>query len=185
MGSPSKEEKILNLIFENSPLRQWHFNEIVEEAKVNRSVVNKWLKRYVKEGLLKKIKEKRKFSYFSAGKENIVYQTRKRIYALEKIYQSGLIEHLINLKDVKTAIIFGSMARGDWYKDSDIDLFIYGDPDGLKIADYEARIHHDIQVFICSNQEGLNKFGAGLIRNIIKGNLIKGDLEFIEVGVKL
>ncbi|MBS3140813.1 nucleotidyltransferase domain-containing protein [Candidatus Woesearchaeota archaeon] len=177
MGSPSKEEKILNLIFENSPLRQWHFNEIVEEAKVNRSVVNKWLKRYVKEGLLKKIKEKRKFSYFSAGKENIVYQTRKRIYALEKIYQSGLIEHLINLKDVKTAIIFGSMARGDWYKDSDIDLFIYGDSRDIEKNKYEAKLKREIEIHIFKNKEEIKNVKTGLINNVINGYLIKGEIQ--------
>ena len=177
MGSPSKEEKILNLIFENSPLRQWHFNEIVEEAKVNRSVVNKWLKRYVKEGLLKKIKQKRKFSYFSAGKENIVYQTRKRIYALEKIYQSGLIEHLINLKDVKTAIIFGSMARGDWYKDSDIDLFIYGDSRDIEKNKYEAKLKREIEIHIFKNKEEIKNVKTGLINNVINGYLIKGEIQ--------
>ena len=177
MGSPSKEEKILNLIFENSPLRQWHFNEIVEEAKVNRSVVNKWLKRYVKEGLLKKIKEKRKFSYFSAGKENIVYQTRKRIYALEKIYQSGLIEHLIELKDVKTAIIFGSMSRGDWYKDSDIDLFIYGDSRDIEKNKYEAKLKREIEIHIFKNKEEIKNVKTGLINNVINGYLIKGEIQ--------
>ena len=78
MGSPSKEEKILNLIFENSPLRQWHFNEIVEEAKVNRSVVNKWLKRYVKEGLLKKIKE----PYVEEKEMKIFYDKNKDQYTV-------------------------------------------------------------------------------------------------------
>ena len=49
MASPSKEEKILQLLLDNSPMRQWHFNEIVKESKVTRAVANKWLKRYMKD----------------------------------------------------------------------------------------------------------------------------------------
>ena len=53
----SKEESVLELFFEN-PTREWHFEEIVKEAKITKAVANKWLKKYVEEGLLKKVKEK-------------------------------------------------------------------------------------------------------------------------------
>jgi hypothetical protein len=33
------------------------------------------------------------------------------------------------------------------------------------------------------HKEELNKFGHGLIRNIIKGNLIKGNIDFIKVDI--
>ena len=33
MASPSKEENVLKLILENSPLKEWHFEEIAREAK--------------------------------------------------------------------------------------------------------------------------------------------------------
>ena len=49
--------------------------------------------------------------------------------------------------------------------------------------EYELKLHKEIQVFICHNKDELNKFGAGFIRNIIKGELLKGDLDFIEVGL--
>ena len=53
MASPSKEENVLKLILENSPLKQWHFEQIVREAKVTKTVANKWLKKYVSEDLIK------------------------------------------------------------------------------------------------------------------------------------
>lgn len=183
MASPSKEEKVLKLILENSPLKEWHFEEIVREANLTRAAANKWLKKYVKEGLLKNIKEKGKFPYFTAGSSNVIYFSRKRLYALEQLQQSGLIPTLLSLKNAKTIILFGSIIRGDWYKDSDIDIFIYGDPEGLTIAEYELILHKDIQLFICQNKNDLSKLGDGLLKNIIKGNLIKGDLDFISVNI--
>ena len=51
----------------------------------------------------------------------------------------------------------------------------------MKIAEYEFKLHRDIQLFICRNKEELKKLGPALIRNIIKGNLIKGDMDFVKV----
>jgi len=49
MASPSKEEDVLRLILENSPFKEWHFEEIVKEAKITKAAANKWLNKYVKE----------------------------------------------------------------------------------------------------------------------------------------
>ena len=136
MGSPSKEENVLKLILENSPLKEWHFEEIVKEAKITKAVANKWLKKYVEEGLLKKVKEKGKFPYFTAGSNNAVYYSQKRIYALEQLHKSGLIHKLLSLKNAKTIILFGSIIQGDWYKDSDIDIFVFGN-----ISDFDKKLY--------------------------------------------
>ena len=177
MASPSKENKILELIFENSPLKKWHFEEIAREAKVTRAVANKWLKRYCNEGLLKRIKEKGKFPYFTAGSNNLAYQSKKKIYALEQLYQSGLIYHLSMLQKAKTIIIFGSFAKGDWYKDSDIDLFIYGIPEGMEKHKYELKLKRHIEMHIFERKEDINEVKTGLIMNVINGYLIKGKVQ--------
>jgi len=91
MASPSKEENVLKLILENSPLKEWHFEEIVREAKITKLVANKWLKKYVSEGLLKHIKEKGKFPHFTVGSNNSIYYSLKRVYALEQLHKSSLI----------------------------------------------------------------------------------------------
>ena len=55
----SKREKIMELFFDN-PTREWHFEEVVKEAKIARSKADGWLKKFIKEGLIKKIKESEK-----------------------------------------------------------------------------------------------------------------------------
>ncbi|MBI2130115.1 nucleotidyltransferase domain-containing protein [Candidatus Woesearchaeota archaeon] len=121
--------------------------------------------------------------YYTSNYESPAYKNRKKLFALNKLYDSGFLNHLISLRKAKAVILFGSFARSDWYENSDIDLFIYGDPEGLKIANYEMKLHRNVQLFICHNQQELHKFGVGLIRNIIKGNLIKGDMDFVKVGI--
>lgn len=179
MASPSKEEKVLKLILENSPLKEWHFEEIVREAKVTKGVANKWLKKYVKEELLKHIKEKGKFPYFTAGADNFVYYSRKKIYALENLHRSGLITNLLSLKEAKTVIIFGSLIKGDWYKDSDIDIFIYGDAEDFDKKIYELKLGRNIELQVFENKEEIKEIKTGLIKNILNGYIIKGQIQDI------
>ena len=179
MASPSKEENVLKLILENSPLKEWHFEEMVRKAKVTKLVANKWLKKYVSDGLLKHIKEKGKFPYFTVGTNNPVYYSLKRIYALEQLHKSGLIPQLLYLKTAKTIIIFGSIIRGDWYKDSDIDIFVFGDISDFDKSFYELKLHKNIELHIFQNKEEIEEVKTGLIKNIINGYIIKGQIQDI------
>lgn len=176
----SKQDRIIGLFF-NQSTREWHFEEILREAEITRSKAIKWLKWFVKEGLICRVKYHGKMPYYVANYESPIYKNRKKIFALNMLYQSGLLNHIYSLKKARTVMLFGSFSRSDWYVNSDIDVFIYGSAEGLKIADYELKLHRDIQVFTCKDNKELSKFGEGLIKNIIKGNLIKGDLDFIEV----
>ncbi len=177
----SKENRVLELFFEN-PTREWHFEEVVMEAKIARSKADGWLKRLTKEGLVKRVKQKGKMPYYIANHESSTYRNKKRLFALNRLYESGFLDHLSNLK-AKTVIIFGSIVRSDWYKKSDIDIFIYGDTAGLEVAKFELKLHRNIQLFVCESKEELGKLGEGLIKNILIGNLIKGDLDFLKVKV--
>lgn len=175
MGFPSKEEKIIELFF-NESSRHWHFKDIIKEAKISEDRANYWLKQFLKEELVKHIKPRRKMPYFIANFEHPNYKNKKKIFAFNKLYKSGFLSHLCTLKNAKTIIIFGSFSRSDWHKKSDIDLFIYGDPKGLNIGRYELALHRDIQLFTSKSIRELKKIGNGLVRNIINGNIIKGDI---------
>jgi len=179
MASPSKEDNVLKLILENSPLKEWHFEEIIREARVTKAVANKWLKKYVKEGLLKRIKEKCRFPYFTVAPNNPVYYSLKRTYAIGQFHKSGLLPKLLSLKNAKTVILFGSFIRGDWYKESDIDIFIYGNIDDFNKSYYELKLGRHIELHIFENKEEIEEVKTGLIKNIINGYVIKGRIQDI------
>ena len=124
-----------------------------------------------------------KMPYYIGNYNSPTYKNKKKLFALTKLDESGLLDHLSSLPKADTVILFGSYSRSDWYKESDIDIFIHGDAQGLKVAEYELKLHRDIQLFICHDKKELTKLGSGLLKNIIKGNFIKGDLDFIEVSV--
>jgi predicted nucleotidyltransferase len=177
MASPSKEENILKLILENSPLKEWHFNEILLSAKVTRLVTNKWLKKYVSEGLLKYIKEKGRFPYYTVGNNNPIYYSMKKIYALEQLHKSGLISELLSLNKAKTIILFGSIIKGDWYKNSDIDIFVFGNISDFNKNIYESKLNRKIELHLFENKKEINKVKTGLINNITNGYVLKGKIQ--------
>ena len=179
MASQSKEENVLKLILENSPLREWHFEEMVREAKITKLVANKWLKKCVSEGLLKHIKEKRRFPYFTVGSNNFVYHSFKRVYALEQLHKSGLIPKLLSLKTAKTIILFGSIVKGDWYKGSDIDIFVLGNISNFDKNIYELKLKKNIGLTVFQNKEEIKEVKTGLMKNIINGYIIKGQIQDI------
>ena len=178
----SKEGRVLELFFDY-PTREWHFEELLREAKITRSKMVRWLKKFIREGFVRRFKEKGRMPYYAGNCESPSYRNKKKLFALGKLYESGLLDHLAALKKARAVIIFGSFARSDWHKDSDIDIFIYGNPEGLKISEYEIKLHRDLQLFICETRDELMHLGVGFIRNVIKGNLLKGNLGFIEVNI--
>ena len=177
MPSPSKEDLVLQLFLENSPLKEWHFSEVVKEAKVTRAIANKWLKKYVAEGMLRYVKEKGKFPYFTVGSNNVTYYSSKRMYALQQLYHSGLIPSLLALSSAKTVIIFGSMVKGDWYKDSDVDVFILGDASGFNKSVFEKRLGKHIELHVFADKKEVRAVKTGLIKNVVNGYVVKGELQ--------
>jgi len=171
-----KKNEILNLFF-NEPSRHWHFTEITKKAGISKQQANKWLKRFLKERLIEHEKPKGKMPYFQANFSHPNYKIKKRLFALDQLYQSGLLAYLESIKKAKTVIIFGSFARSDWYTDSDIDVFIYGAPEKLETAKYWKKLHRPVQLHVFKNKKQIKEIHSGLISNMINGYLVKGDIK--------
>ncbi|MDD9954177.1 MAG: nucleotidyltransferase domain-containing protein [Candidatus Woesearchaeota archaeon] len=169
----SKETQLLELFF-NHPTRQWHFEALLREASITRSKASLWLKKFIQEGFIKRIKPQGKMPYYVSKHESAAYRNRKRLYAQQQLYESGLLNYLHNLS-AETVVLFGSFARSDWHAGSDVDVFVYGDEE-LDLSTYETTLHREIQVFTCKNNEELEKYGAGLVNNIQRGTFIKGNV---------
>ncbi|PIN75853.1 hypothetical protein COV18_01585 [Candidatus Woesearchaeota archaeon CG10_big_fil_rev_8_21_14_0_10_37_12] len=175
-----KEENVLNLFFEE-PTKQWHFENIIKTAKISRPQAAQWLKNFAKKYLIKRIKTKGKMPHYIANYESEEYQISKKLFALNKLAETGFFSDLKKLTKAKTIILFGSMSRWDWHKDSDIDLFVYGSSEGLNKNFYRGKLHKEIQIFECKDKRDLAKYKPALLKNILEGQLIKGNLDFVEI----
>ena len=122
--------------------------------------------------------------YYLANRNSKKFRSEKKMYGLMLLEKSGLFEHLNSCKNIKTAILFGSFARGNWSKSSDIDLFIYGDNKEFNQEIYEMKLHREIQIFSYKNTKTLKKnLDPTVIPNIVKGFFITESMEPFEVTI--
>jgi predicted nucleotidyltransferase len=177
MGKPSKEHKIVELFF-NEPSRFWHFKDIVKAAKISENRASFWLKNLLKEKIIIYHKTKGSMPYYTANFDNTNYKNQKKIYALEKFYETGFFKHLESL-NAKTIVIFGSFSRADWHLKSDIDLFIIGNDEDLEKGKFETILHREIQLFSFKNKQEIKNINPNLISNIINGYFVKGVVQNI------
>ena len=177
----SKENNVLQLFFDY-PTKEWHFEDIYKEAGIARSKVDNWLKKLIQKKIIMRVKNKGRMPYYISKYDSSSYRNTKKLFAWSQLHASGFLDHIASLP-AKTVIVFGSFTRSDWYKNSDIDLFVYGGSKKLQLAKYETKLHRDIQVFACQNPQKLHTLGEGLMKNIIKGNIIKGDIDFVKVQI--
>lgn len=176
----SKEELVLEPFFNSS--KYWHFDELLEKIGISRSQLSQWLKRFVAEKVIKRVKSRGKMPYYVQNFDSPDFHQRKKLFTLKFFYDTGFLSHLQQC-DAETVIIFGSFARTDWHDQSDIDLFVLGKGDNLNIGLYEKKLKREVQLFHFRKLEDVNKLRPGLLPYIAAGDIIKGDLSFLRVKV--
>ena len=127
-------EKILKLFF-NDPELLIHQRGISRQAGVAPHNVNKYLREFVRDGLLIrseisnltlfKINPQNDFLFkvfeiFEIRRKNRVLTQNKKISRMLSEYNENL-KRLSN-REIQMVILFGSVARGKWSKGSDIDI---------------------------------------------------------------
>ncbi len=87
---------------------------------------------------------------------------------IKKLFTSGLVDYLEEKLIPSVIVLFGSIRKGEYTKESDIDLFI----ETTKIASdiglnkYERILKHKIQLFI---EKDINNLPNELFNNVVNG----------------
>lgn len=174
----------LKPIFFNETLRRWRFKDIVSASGMSRERVNNSLRKLLRERFIRRVKERSRMPYYLANRDSGKFRTEKRLYGLLLLEQSGLLESISSIEGIKTAIVFGSFSRGDWNKESDLDIFVYGDDTKLDKAMFEHKLKHDIHLLSFRDaKEAKRQLDAKLIPNIAAGFSIKQGIEPFEVKI--
>lgn len=177
-------ENPLKPLFFNETLKRWRFEELVKASGKSRERAGHFTRQLLKGGFIARVKQRRRMPYYIAKRDSPGFRAEKRLYGLAMLEQSGLLAHIAAIGEIKTAIIFGSFSSGNWHKDSDIDLFIYGDDRSLNKALFERKIKREIQLFSFRNAKEVKKqLDPALLPNIARGFSIKESMEPFEVRV--
>ena len=131
---PLQRKKVLE-VFMSDPVKEIHLREISRLSKVSLNNVNDTMRQFVKDGLFKRREISnmslfkpnldsedllKLFEYLELKRKKEFYSKNKGIARLLEKYTANIIE--LSKRRIQLAVLFGSVARGEWVKGSDIDI---------------------------------------------------------------
>jgi len=159
--------KIMKLFFE-SPNTEMHLREIARKTSLSPNTVMYLTDALIKEKLL--LKERKKpIVNFKANIDSPRFVNEKRLFNLKKVYDSGLMEYLINEYNHPEAIIlFGSYSKGEDNEKGDMDLAVITKrKEKLNLDPYEKKLRKTIHLLEVDTgkvtQEFVNSLANGIV----------------------
>jgi predicted nucleotidyltransferase len=131
---PVKRKKILE-VFLKDPFKEIHLREIARLSKVSLNNVDNSMRLFMKDNIFIR-RDVSNMTFFMPNLENetllkifelLELEKKKNFYYKNKNIARLLQEYTKNVIDlsnnkIQSVILFGSVARGEWNKDSDIDI---------------------------------------------------------------
>lgn len=157
------------------PEESFSLSEIAKEAGVAKANIGKILEELCNMEMIK-IEKLSKIWRIKANQTNWLYIRNKIIFNLSLIYESGIVEYLIDYyNNPKAIILFGSFRKGEDISNSDIDIAIESDDvKDYKIIEWKEKImKRKIQLHLF-NRKYIN---IEVFNNVANGIALFGFLE--------
>lgn len=131
---PIQRTKILE-VFMRDPAKEIHLREISRLSKVSLNNVSDTLRQFAKDGLFKRCEVSnmslfkpnldnedllKLFEYLELKRKKEFYSKNKGIARLLEKYTANAIH--LSRRQIQLVVLFGSVARNEWVKGSDIDI---------------------------------------------------------------
>jgi len=158
-------DKVLELIFNHSS-KSFRVREISKRTGVPSSTVQRYLEVLRKEKMISEENRPIISNYF---------KFKKAIFLMDKMYGVGIIGYLVEELNPEVIIVFGSVRKGEYEQDSDIDIFVETSiKKELKLKRFEEKMGRKIQLFVESD---LGKLQPNLFNNVINGIKLYGSVK--------
>ena len=168
------KEKIKEHFFMN-PTKKMRVRQIERELKLPLPSVIRYCKELEKEEILKK-ETTSEISTYSADRTSKKFLIAKRLFNLKSIFESGLLDYMIEEYFNPVIVLFGSYSKGEDTEESDIDLYVETPKKReFSLQKFEKILNRKIQVFNYKNIKDLSN--PHLRNNIINGITINNFLE--------
>jgi len=162
----------MRLFFEE-PSKNFYLREISRMTKIAATSVKNYLVELEKNDMVKR-NNKKAYPTYLANQQNRLFKIYKQQIIILDLYSSGLVDFLEDKLYPKCIILFGSMRKGDYNKDSDIDIFIQADDKDIDLSKFEKNLKHKINLYF---KENINKLNNELFNNVINGIVLSGYLK--------
>ncbi|MFT4313374.1 MAG: nucleotidyltransferase domain-containing protein [Candidatus Woesearchaeota archaeon] len=154
-----------------------HLRALAREIGLHPSTVKKFVLELENEGVLNLTKDDKLLISFADTKKAMLTKT----YFLQmQLLQTTLLTDLNDILFEPTIILFGSCAKGEMTKESDIDICVICDePKEFSVTKYEEFLGREIHLFTYTKTD-FRKLPKELRNNVLNGIVLQGFIEAYE-----
>lgn len=134
--------------FVDNPYGEVYLRDFGRKVGISPNSAQRFLNLFLKEGLVKEFR-RANLRYFKANIESFVFRHIKISFSLKVIENSGFVNFL-NENGASHVVLFGSVARGEDDKNSDLDVVYIGVKKKLDYLRYESKIGRELNVHFYS-----------------------------------
>jgi len=164
----------IELFYEN-PEKSFYLRQISKLTGTPKTTCARILKNLVNKKLILRKKSEPNDVY--TANNSFLFRFYKKYSIIEKIIKSGLIDYIADKTLCRGIILFGSCSKGEYDKDSDIDLLVLAPEQPLDLKKF--RLKHQINLLFSENIRDLSE---ELRNNVINGDKLYGYLKWSDAG---
>ena len=144
--------KVLEFFLEN-PYEEFYLRQLAKRLKLSPFAIKKYADLLSKENIITE-ERKANLRYFKADTSNLFFRHLKIAFNIQSIAKCGLLDFLKqNLANVSTIVLFGSLAKGENDRNSDVDILVIGKEKRLLLEKFEKLINRKITLHVFSWSE--------------------------------
>ena len=166
MGQENQKWDKIETYFFNFPQQLIGLRELARIIKISKTTLKRYLQLMVKKKLIKM-----QGNNYIANSSYFWYQFNKKDRLLREIYESGLVGFIQTHTQANTIILFGSGSKGEYVKESDLDIFVFAREKALNLTVFEKGLKRKINLLFKDNYD---KLSSELFNNIINGYKLSG-----------
>lgn len=175
MLQKANRDKVLNIFYEYPLTQGFQLREISRLIDLAPTSVKKYLAEFEKENLIIKKKHRvNNYPLYYANRDNKYFRFLKSLENLKKINESGLLTKIYDECMPGVIILFGSAAKGEDTKESDIDIYVQCKNVELNLTRFEKKLNRKVNILF---NESFLELSKELKNNIINGIILKGYLK--------
>ncbi len=164
------------LPFFQHPMQRYGVRELGRLTRADTKTVMKHLRALTKKGFIVKRKETGKFPYYEANRTSLLYRHEKSEVVVKKFIASGVVDYLLSRFSPKAIVLFGSIQKGTYHAESDVDIFVQAPFKKVDLSSFERKVGHKISLFC---EPVLRNLSKGLLTNLYNGLVLAGTLEVL------
>lgn len=164
--------KVLKVFLDN-PTEDFRLRELSRLSSISPLSVINYLKEFEKEDLIRRYK-KRNIPFYRANREDKKFILYKKISILYELNEVGLLDFLWEELAPEAIILYGSYAKGESVEGSDLDIFILGKEEKIKVEEFEKKLNKKVHLIF---EEDFKKISKELKNNLINGIILRGYLK--------